>query len=186
MISSGMARRVDVFFAQRDVRGLIFSKQYCGGAVSNLGSATNDNPVLGPMVMHLQAEAGLGLNLNAFDLESPAFVDAVVPPPRPMHLAVQGTVSDDRPLTGQRWLLHPDSGAVRDKNGIGGFDHDQILNADQADQPTGGVNERIATIGAEYIAVMGIPSRIFGKHLPNGIPGAQIIPTGSKRNHRNP
>ncbi len=70
------------------------------------------------MVVLLQTEASLGLDLNSFDLEPAAFVDAVVPAPGAVHFPVQslffavlcGELVDDvfhvlaARLAGQKWL----------------------------------------------------------------------------------
>jgi len=44
--------------------------------------------VFGPVVVLLKAEASFGLDLNALDLEAPAFVDTVVPSPRAVYFAM--------------------------------------------------------------------------------------------------
>jgi hypothetical protein len=79
-----------VHFAQRDVCRLVFSQKQHLVAVSNFGSSLDDNPVLGAVVVLLQTEAGTGFDLDAFDLEAPAFVDAVIPAPGAVYFAMQG------------------------------------------------------------------------------------------------
>lgn len=76
-------------FAQRDVGGLVFPQGQHLVAVGNPGSTGHHDPMLGTMVVFLQAEAGFGFDLNTFNLESTALVDAVVPTPWTMHFAVQ-------------------------------------------------------------------------------------------------
>ena len=50
--------------------------------------ALDHDPVLGAMVVHLQAQAGLGIDLDALDFKAVAFVDAVIPAPGAMNLAM--------------------------------------------------------------------------------------------------
>jgi hypothetical protein len=48
--------------------------------------------VLSAVVVFLQAQAGLGLNLNALDLEGTTFFDAAVPAPGAVRFTVQGVL----------------------------------------------------------------------------------------------
>ncbi len=59
-----------VHLAQWDVGGLVFGEEQHFGAISDFGRAFDHNPVLGTVVVLLQAEAGAGLDLNALDLEA--------------------------------------------------------------------------------------------------------------------
>ncbi len=75
--------------AERDIGGLVFG-EYCSFAtVGDFGCTAYDYPVLCPVMMLLQAQAGFGLDLNALDLAAASFVDAVVPAPGSVHFAVQ-------------------------------------------------------------------------------------------------
>ena len=76
-------------FTKRDVGRLVFSQQEGFFAAGYPGGSLDDNPVLGAMMVLLQAEAGAGLDLNSLDFETRLFVDAVVPTPRAKNLAVQ-------------------------------------------------------------------------------------------------
>jgi hypothetical protein len=100
-----------VHFAQRDVRRLVFSKEQHLVAVSNFRSSLDDNPVLGTVVVLLQAEAGTGIDLDAFDLKAPAFVDAVVTAPGAVYLAMKGVFVTFSGL--RRCASHPGCGFCR-------------------------------------------------------------------------
>jgi len=78
--------------AQRNVGGLIFGEQQFFVAAGDCCRTLDDHPVLGTVVVLLQAEATAGLNLDTLDFEAPALVDAVVPAPRAVDLAVQGVL----------------------------------------------------------------------------------------------
>jgi hypothetical protein len=78
-----------VHLAQRDVGALVLGQQDDLVAVGDLGRAADHDPVLGAVVVHLQAQAGAGLDHDALDLVARAVVDAVVPAPGAVHLAVQ-------------------------------------------------------------------------------------------------
>ena len=78
--------------AERNVGRLVLGEQYGLVAVGDFGSAFDDDPVLSAVMVLLQAEAGFGFDLNALDLEAIGFVDAVVPTPRAVHLAMQGVL----------------------------------------------------------------------------------------------
>ena len=54
----------------------------------HLSHAVDHDPVLGAVRVLLKAQAGTGLHHDPFDLEVLAFVDAVVMPPRAVHLPV--------------------------------------------------------------------------------------------------
>ena len=77
-------------FAQGDEGGLVFGQDKHLVAIGDLGGAGHHDPVLGSVMVLLQAEAGLWLDLNAFNLKSTALVDAVVPAPGAVHFAVKG------------------------------------------------------------------------------------------------
>src|SRR6478735_2309456 len=84
---AGVAQAVR--FAQRNVGRLILGQQHGLVAASDFSRAAHDDPVLGAVMMFLQAQASLRIDQNALDLEAVGLVDAVVPAPGTMHLAVQ-------------------------------------------------------------------------------------------------
>ena len=71
-------------FAPWGVGRLVLVQGQNLASVGDFCGASRHNPALGMVVVLLQAQAGFGLDLNAFDFEAATFVDAVVPAPRPM------------------------------------------------------------------------------------------------------
>jgi hypothetical protein len=125
-------------FAKGDVGGLIFGEQQFFVAAGDFGLTANDHPVLGTVVVLLQAEAGTRLDLDTLDLEAPTFVDAVVPAPGAVDLAVQGLLLSLGSLQLCDYVL--DILAARfvgHQNGVGRFDDDEVFHTDQGDQPAG-------------------------------------------------
>jgi hypothetical protein len=78
-----------VLDAQGDVGALVFSEQDFFVTPGNQGCAFDHDSVLGAVVVHLQAELGAGAHGDALDLKALAAVNAVIPTPRAVHLAVQ-------------------------------------------------------------------------------------------------
>jgi hypothetical protein len=67
-----------VHHAQWDVDGSVFGQRGGFVAVGNFVRAGHHDPVLGPVVVFLHAEAVFGFNLDALDFEVAVFVDTVV------------------------------------------------------------------------------------------------------------
>ena len=77
-----------VDMAQRNKRGFVFTEQEDLIPVRYLGGALDHNPMLGTVMVHLQAQLCTWIDDDALDLEAAAAVDAVVPTPGAVHLAV--------------------------------------------------------------------------------------------------
>ena len=56
--------------------------------------------------------------------------------------------------------------AMRDKQRIGGFDDDQIIDADDRNQALFGVNVAIVRVVQENLAATGVAVFVFGLHFP--------------------
>src|SRR5512142_1106384 len=82
-----------VRFAERDVGALVLAEQELFLTACHFCRAAHDDPVLGAVVVHLQAQAGAGVDQDALDLEAWPGVDAVVPPPGTVHAAVDVTLA---------------------------------------------------------------------------------------------
>jgi hypothetical protein len=147
--------------------------------VGDLGGAGDHDPVLSAVVVFLQAQAGLGLDLNALDLEAAAFVDAVVPAPGAVHFAVQGVLF----AFWLRQLGHDvlDVLAARlvgDQHGVSGFDDDQVVT------PTRLTKRLLACTRVLWLSVVStsptwaLPCSSLGSTLPHRVPGAQVAPAG--------
>src|SRR5207342_3902917 len=79
-----------VLHAQRDVGALVLREDDRLVATRDAAGATDHDPVLGAVVVHLQAQRRAGLHRDALDLETLAHVDRVIAAPRAVDLAVPG------------------------------------------------------------------------------------------------
>ena len=119
--------------------------------------------MLGAMMMFLQAQTGLGLDLDTLNLETTASINAVIPAPWAVYLAVQRVLF---PTPGFE-LRHNGfdvltARTVRYQHGISGFNDDQIFYAHHADQTTGRMHQRIARTCREHITDIAVAVAIFG------------------------
>lgn len=73
----------------RDVGGLVGVQHGFFVAVLHNGGAADHDPVFAAVVVHLQAELGLGLDFDALDLEAAALAQNGVAAPGALHGAVQ-------------------------------------------------------------------------------------------------
>jgi hypothetical protein len=170
--------------AERDVGRLVLAEQDHFLAARDLGRTTDDDPMFGTMMVHLQGERGAGADDDALDLEALAAVDAVVPAPRAMHLAMEfgfATAGSLEPTDDGLDLL----GALlgRDQHGIGGFNHHHVLAADAGDQPVLGHDQVAGGILEPDVAGDGVVVAVVAYCLPQGIPGADVRPADIERDH---
>lgn len=75
-------------FTEGNIGGLVFREQNDFVTICDFSGAFDNHPVLGTVVVFLQTRAGTRFDLDTLDLEAPAFVDTVVPPPGAVDLAV--------------------------------------------------------------------------------------------------
>src|SRR5688572_26497433 len=87
-----------VDLAEGNVGALVLAEDADLVAVRDLGRAADDDPVLGPVVVLLQAERCARLDHDPLDLEARTGVDAVVPAPGAMHLSMQGLFGAAGPI----------------------------------------------------------------------------------------
>ena len=81
-----------VHCTQGNVGGLVFGNDQHFVTVGDFCGAGHHDPVFGTVMVLLQAQAGLGLDLDALDFEAAAFVNAVVPAPGAVHFAMQAVL----------------------------------------------------------------------------------------------
>ena len=74
--------------AQGDVGALVFAHQCFHTVLLDHGRALNHYPVFGPVVVHLQRQAGARVDHDLFHLPALAFGDAVVGAPGPVDAAM--------------------------------------------------------------------------------------------------
>ena len=172
--------------AQWDVGGLVFGQKQHLAAIGDFGRAFDDDPVLCTVVVLLQTEAGAGLDLDALDLKAAAFVDAVVPAPGAVHLAVQGVFFAFAGLQLSNDVLDVlAAGFDGYEHGIRCFDHDEVFYTNQTDQAARGMHQGVAAVGGQHIAHMGVAVFVFWQYVPHSIPGAEVAPAGVQRDHVN-
>ncbi len=170
--------------AQRDVGALVFGQQDDLLAHRHLGRALDDDPVLGAVVVHLQAQAGAGLDHDALDLVARPLVDAVVPAPGAVHQPVQHLLAALLAAELRDDVLHVLAlVAARHQHRVGGLDDDEVVDTDHADQAAGGMHQRVVAVVDDGVAGRGVAVRVLRRHLPHGFPGAEVVPAGCQRFH---
>jgi hypothetical protein len=173
-----------VFDAERDVGRLVLAEQDDLLAARHPGRAAHHDPVLGAMMVHLQRERGAGADDDALDLEALAAVDAVVPAPGAMHLAMQFGFAAAGGLEAADDGLHF-LGALlgRHQHGIGGFDHDHVLAADAGHQPCSAMTRLPVESSHQTSPVTALSSPSWAMACHKRIPGADVRPAGVERHH---
>jgi len=134
-------------------------KQNAVAGVHAIGFAVvDDDPMLSAVVVLLQTQACTWVDLDALDLESLAFVNAVVPAPRAIDFAVQGQLVT---FLGFK-LLHQffdvlALAAVCHQHSIGSFNHDEVTHAHGAHQTAAGMDEGVGGIGQQCTPCTTLP-----------------------------
>jgi hypothetical protein len=95
------------------------------------------DPVLSPVKVFLETQAGFGFNLDAFDLETTALINAVVPPPGAVNFPVECVLFTLGLLELSDDVLDVlTAGFVGHQNSVRRFNHDQVFYTYQANEPT--------------------------------------------------
>src|SRR5262245_60094755 len=116
-----------VLLADRDVRRLVLGDEVHVRAARHSCCARHDNPMLGAVVVHLEAERRARLDHDPLDLEPVAPVDALVVAPRAVNAAVRDVLGPLRRVEVRDDVLDLlGVGAIRHQHRIGGFDHDRV------------------------------------------------------------
>ena len=77
-----------MFGADRDIDGFVFAYEHALSTALHHSGPLDHNPVLGAVIMLLQAELGARLYSNTFDLEAGAGIDRAVAAPGPVARGV--------------------------------------------------------------------------------------------------
>ncbi len=174
-----------VHFANRDVGALVFGQQKHFAAVGHLGRALHHDPVLGAVVVFLQAQAGAGFDADAFDLEALAHVDAVVPAPGPGHAPVQGGLWQLRVFeVGHHVFDLLGVVALRHQQGVGRVDDQQVLRAQRHHRAPGRVDVGVARLQGVALAGDAVALAVGGGQLGHGVPTAHVAPLAHEGQHR--
>ena len=72
---------------------------------------------------------------------------------------------------------------MRDEHRVGRLDDGDVVEADHADEPAGRVDERVARVAHERVAVGRVAVAVALADLPDGVPGAEVAPAGVERHH---
>ena len=173
-----------VHLSQRDVGRLVLAQHQHLVAVGDLGGAGDDDPVLGAVVVHLQAQGRARLDHDPLDLEARTGVDRVVPAPGAVDLAVQAVLGAATLVELRDDLLHVlAAAAIGDHHRVGRLDHHHVVQPHHADEPAGGVDQRVGAVLRDHVADAGIAVGILARHLPHRVPRPEVVPAGAQRHH---
>jgi hypothetical protein len=151
-------------------------------AACDLGGAFDHHPVLGTMMVHLQRERGAGAHHDALDLEAFAVVDAVIPAPGPMHLAMQ--VGFARPAALSRPTMVLTSwvrclGATSTASAVSTTT--MSSQPMQATRRCSAMTRLPVESSVQTSPLTALSSPSWRNGLPQGIPGADVGPAGGER-----
>lgn len=177
-----VAQTVNV--AERDESGLVFAQQKAALSVGDFGGAFDHHPMLGTVVVHLQAEACAGVDHNALDLKALAAVNAVIPAPGTVDFSVgigQGMALGLEP--GHDVLDALGLAFVGHQHCVGGFDDDDVVQADASHQAAVGHQQGVGAVVQHGVAHGGVVAGVARAHVPQGVPGAQVRPARLQGQH---
>ncbi|MCY1533737.1 hypothetical protein D9M68_690790 [compost metagenome] len=140
--------------------------------------------MLGTVVVHLQRELAARIDGDVLDLETPAGIDRVVGAPRPVDLAVVlGFAAAQRLefLDQLLDLLH--AVLPGDHDGVLGFHHHDIFQADHRDQLADAMHQAVVAVLQHHVALDDIAVAILLVHVPDRRPAADVAPAGVQRHH---
>ena len=151
-----------MFAAHRDVGALVFPHQLLFAVAFHQGGALHHHPVFGPVVMHLQGEAGARFHRDSLHLPAAVFHHTGVMGPGAIDLAVRLAFWATCILQ----LLHHgfdllSFGTISDQNGVVGFHHHQVLDPKTHNQAVFAAYVAVAAAFGDHVAL---------QHIPLGIP----------------
>src|SRR5690606_4826844 len=151
----------------------------------DLGHAGDHHPVLGALVVLLQAQRRAGLDHDALDLEALAGIDGVVVAPGPVDLAVEGVLLAPGLLDAVDDVLDVlDPVLARDQGRVGGVHDDHVVDADGRDHPAvGRAHEVVPAIEREHVALVAVAVGVVLGGRPQRGPGADVAPAAADWDH---
>lgn len=168
----------------RDVGGLVGVQQGFLVTVLHDGSAADHDPVFAAVVVHLQAEAGLGFDFDALDLEAFAFAQNGVGAPGALHGAVQFVAVVALGLELAVDVLDILAVVlVGDQQGIGGVHDDQVIDAYHAHQAFGALHKTVFRLVHEGLALHAVTLGVGFCQFNNRGPRADVAPADLARHH---
>ena len=140
--------------------------------------------MLGPVVVHLQAQGSTRLDHDALDLKTRPAVHTVIPTPGPVNLAVQVVLAAAVGVELRDDVLDVLAAlAVGHEHRVGGFDHHHIRQPDHADQPAASVDQCVVAVADDHVADRRVALPVLGRHLPDSLPAAQVVPACVQLDH---
>ena len=169
--------------AERNVGRLVLAEQELVLAAGHARRAADHDPVLGTVVMHLQAELLAGPDGDSLDLEAVAAGHALVGAPRSVHARMRSRLAA---LVALELLDHAldvlDTGTRHHEHRVGGLDDDVILHADHCHQPALGMDEVAVRVLQQHVAARAVAAVIGARQLRHEVPRAEVIPACVERN----
>src|SRR5262245_42696186 len=162
--------------ADRHINGFVLMHGAYRVIDGDLRGAAHHHPVLGAMEVLLQRELGTWFDHDALDLIARAGVDALVVAPGPVDAAMLDRLA---PVLGLELLDQRLDGfgllACRDQNGVGGGDHDHVVEAHNGRKDAlVGADQRVAAVLQDGRAIDGIAIAVVLENVPDGAPAADI------------
>ena len=170
--------------AQGDVGALVFAHEFLDAVLLDHGRALNHHPVLGPVVVHLQGQAGPRVDHDLFHLPALALGDTVVGAPGPVDAAMGLALR--RPLLLQQAhhgldVLGPVP--VGHQHHVIGFDHHQVFHPQPHHQPVLAAQVAVAGALVDHPATQHVAVAVLVRRFPEGTPAAHIAPARLQGNH---
>lgn len=164
-----------VGFVDRGAGGLVLGERVGAVAVGDLGDAFDDDPLLDLVVALLQAETGAGQDGDALDLETVAFVDAVIASQGPRDLAVHDGMSAAVVLQADDDTLErPAVVAVGNEQGVEGVDDKEVLGTERDDRAVRGMDGGVTCVADDARSADAVVGTVGGSEVGNGVPAADV------------
>src|SRR6185437_781796 len=138
-----------------------------------------DDPMLGAVMMHLEAEDAAGLHHDVFHLHALARMDRAVGAPRAMNERMAQQLAAAALLEPGDDLLHVLRAiALRHHDGIASRDDNEIVDAQGGDKPLLGADIAILGILEDHVADSDIALAVLRAipDLPQRVPSPDIAP----------
>ena len=152
---------------QRNINGLVFTKQFDITVDSDFCRSRDHHPVFRAVMVHLYRQAFARFHGDAFHLVAVARVDRVIFAPRTIHFAMHpmlmATIGFDL-LDHFFHILHRVT--VGNQHRIFGLHYHQIFHPDGGDQARFGVHIAVFSFVINHIAVANVALGGVGADLP--------------------
>ena len=171
--------------AQGYVGGLILTQNKHLVLTGDLRGALGDDPVLRPVMVHLQGQGVTGVHHDALDLKALTHNQRFIAAPGTVDAPVQGGLAAPfgfQSLHDGLDVLH--LVPMRNQHGIGSFHDDQLVHTGCGEQPGLAAQIAVATVFDHHIANRDVAPIVALGHLPQRGPGAHVAPAAVEGDHR--